>query len=97
VYHGFIYDSGNYTAFDAPGATNGTWLTGFNDMHEVVGYYADAAGTHGFVYDNANGTFTALDDPMATNGTYAAAINDSGQVVGTFYPISEHGFLAVPS
>jgi hypothetical protein len=50
--HGFLLDgSGNYTTFDAPGATGtGTIPFGINNKGQVTGYYFDANGNvHGFL------------------------------------------------
>ena len=44
--HGFLYDQGNYTPLDVPGAYI-TYATGINASGQIVGYYGDAAGrTH---------------------------------------------------
>jgi probable HAF family extracellular repeat protein len=57
-----------------------------------VGYYSDAAGTHGFLLDQGN--YTTLDVP-GSGFTYATGINASGQVVGFYFDAGGigHGFL----
>lgn len=80
-----------YTTLDDPLATGGTFAFGINATGQVVGYYQNASGSHGFLY--AGGTYTTLDYP-SSNGTLAYGINDSGQIIG-FYSngTGEHGFL----
>ena len=93
--HGFVYDSGNFTAIEDPSAANGTYAFGINSNGDVVGYYVDAGHVnHGFVY--SGGSYTTLDDPSAAGGsTFAFGINDSGQVVGYYYDTNSiaHGFV----
>jgi probable HAF family extracellular repeat protein len=99
-YNGFIYDGATFTTIDDPHATTGSWATGINNNGEVVGYFGDANGGHGFVYNlqtialyGLNGsiygymyapTYTTLDDPNATAGTVATGINNNGDVTGYF-------------
>ena len=64
------------TILNDPLATGGTFAQGINDSGEIVGYYIDAQGTHGFTYNN--GTFSTL----ASNVVTAQGINDAGQIVG---------------
>lgn len=64
------------TVLNDPFATDGTFAQSVNDAGEIVGYYLDAQGSHGFTY--LNGTFTtAPTDIIAEEG-----INNAGQVVG---------------
>ena len=74
-----------------------------DDAGQIVGYFGDSAGTHGFVY--TGGSFTTLDAPGAAPpvGTLAFGINDAGQIVGSFFFLEEPGlrlvgpgFLATP-
>jgi probable HAF family extracellular repeat protein len=63
-----------------------------NDSGVVVGRYADANGTHGFVLNQ--GVFTSIDFPGAVL-TVAQGINDLGQIVGSFQggDAVDHGFV----
>ena len=79
--HGFVYDHGIYTEFDAPGAHD-TFVYDFNDVGQVSGYYEDSAGQHGFIYNTGSATFTTLDAPSTLAGTQPVWINNSGDVAG---------------
>src|SRR6516225_5878255 len=82
----------NYTTFDDPSATIGTFANSINDTGQIVGHISDAVSSHGFLL--SGGTFTTLDDPLATGGTFAEGINDAGQIVGFYQNASgNHGFL----
>jgi probable HAF family extracellular repeat protein len=74
-------------------ATYGTAATDINDRGQIVGYYGDSTGIHGFLY--SEGVYTTIDDPSATSNTTPTGINDRGQIVG-FYDDGQHGFLATP-
>src|SRR5262249_60175385 len=81
-----------YTTLDDPSATSTTVALGINGIGQIVGAYANASGTHGFLV--SGGTYTTLDDPSATNGTYAAGINGMGQIAGYYINgRSEHAVL----
>ena len=83
-----------YTTLDDPLAlaTGSTSAQGINASGQIVGFYQNAGGFHGFLY--SGGTYTTLDDPSATNGTLAQGINDAGQIVGHYQGASgPHGFL----
>lgn len=85
----------NYTTLDNPIALD-THPTAINNNGQVVGYYDDATGSHGFVY--SGGIYTTLDNPDAIPGTtYLTGINNSRQVVG-YYEDGKgiHGFLSSP-
>lgn len=101
-----------YTTLDDPlassytnsfGTFSGTYAGGLNDLGQIVGYYYDAAGSHGFVYSAATG-YSTLDDPSALsgdangpNGTGALGINNAGQIVGGYTDSTgSHGFLDTP-
>jgi probable HAF family extracellular repeat protein len=83
-----------YTPLDDPLAVHGafgTFAQGINDLGQIVGYYADSSGQHGFLY--GNGTWTTLNYPSG-NATGAQGINDLGQIVGYYDANSAaHGFL----
>src|SRR5262249_5950189 len=70
-------------------ATLGTFATGINASGQIVGFYENATGRHGFLLNGS--TYTTLDDPLATNSTVATGINDLGQIVG--YYSDSFGFL----
>src|SRR5262249_16473305 len=83
-----------YTILDDPLASSNTDAAGTKDMGQMVGWYDNASGNHGFLY--SNGTYTPLDEPLANagNDTEARGINGSGQVVGFYNSRSGyHGFL----
>jgi probable HAF family extracellular repeat protein len=90
-----------FTTFNDPSAATGTTVaSGVNDMDQIVGFFQDVRGVHGFLA--SGGTFSTLDDPLATVGnaqnTQAFGINDSGQIVGDYANASGiHGFLYDPS
>jgi len=113
--HGFIYSGGSagtYQTLTDPfsipptgegysSGNRGTFVTGVNNVGQVIGYYYDSTGSeHGFLY--SNGQYTTIDDPLAVHGTYPVGINDAGQTVGNYFdnvsnPFdsvgTEHGFL----
>jgi probable HAF family extracellular repeat protein len=64
------------TILDDPLATGGTLPQGINDTGEIVGYYIDGQGSHGFTYNN--GSFSAPQNVPTVEG-----INNAGQVVGS--------------
>ena len=70
----------SFTAIDVPGSGN-TYAYGINNSGQIVGYFQDAGGYHGFV--DTGGRFTTIDVPGAYF-TLAYGINDSGQIVGSF-------------
>ena len=82
-----------FNTFDDPSASTGTTQAiGVNDTDQIVGYYNDASGRHGYLL--SGGTYTTLDDPSATLQTQAYEINNSGQIVGDYVNNSgHHGFL----
>jgi probable HAF family extracellular repeat protein len=77
-----------------PGARS-TSAQGINDAGQIVGFFIDSTGNHGFL--DTGGSFTTIDVP-GTSFTIANGINDAGQIVGTFESsfAVEHGFLATP-
>ena len=92
LYSGFIYNNGVFSQLDFPSAGGyGTFITGNNDLGQVVGYYYDSSYvTHGFEY--FNGVYTPL--PLAnyvnssdssfpqTLNNYVYDINNNGQILG---------------
>jgi probable HAF family extracellular repeat protein len=81
-----VLAQGTYTQIDVPGAQF-TVATGIDTAGDVVGYYNDTFGTHGFLL--SAGVFTTLDVPNAPE-TVAFGMNDMGQIVGT---TSINGFV----
>jgi hypothetical protein len=77
---GFIYNGLTlaYTTFDVPGSTS-TCLGGISGGN-MVGWFIDAGGEHGFLYDGT--TFTTLDYPGATR-TDCLSI-DGNTIVGYY-------------
>ncbi len=70
-----------FNTFNDPSALTGTTQAfGVNDTDQIVGYYQDATGNHGYLL--SGGTFTTLNDPLASgsNGTIAFGINASGRL-----------------
>ncbi len=85
--------SGPVTTFVIPGSTY-LYVDGINNLGQVVGYYANATGTHGF-FRSSTGTISTLDVPGSANLTVANGLNDQGQIVGYYRDSSMvlHGFL----
>ncbi len=87
----FTFKRGVYQTLVVPGAA-GSFATAINSLDQLVGAYADPAGTvHGFL--DVEGAFSNIDFPGATH-TQAIGLNDSTQVVGDYIVgTEEHGFL----
>jgi hypothetical protein len=94
-FHGFLYNSGTYTAINVPGAsyTETTGVSGNNvigNSHPLNGHET------GFIYNG--GIFTTIAVPGAFN-TNATSISANGNVVGWYSlsgtggPGDIHGFL----
>jgi hypothetical protein len=54
VVHGFLDINSTFTTIDDPLATAGTHITGINNSGEIVGYYTDGTGNHGFIATTVN-------------------------------------------
>jgi uncharacterized membrane protein len=79
---GFLFDGGEVTRIDVPGAMQ-TQAFDIDSDGRIVGEYLDAAGTfHGYLRDH-HGNFTTIDLPGAT-GTSITGINDHGQMIGIY-------------
>src|SRR5215469_4223673 len=80
-----------FKTLDVPSATGGTFVWGI-DGGNIVGYYTDGTGDHGFLYNGS--TYTTLDDPLATKGfTHAYGISGNN-IVGSYIDATGfHGFL----
>src|SRR5262245_26045449 len=79
-----------FETIDVPGATV-TQALGTNS-HEIVGLFADAEGTHGFIL--RNGVFTRFDVPGAL-ASFIDGINARGDMVGGYVDDQRalHGFF----
>jgi N-acetylmuramoyl-L-alanine amidase len=83
-----------FTTIDVPNATTGTAAYGINNAGQIVGFFGNASGGHGFLREAGGTTWTTIDVPNTTNGTQAFGINDTGQIVGIFVDASgQYGFL----
>jgi uncharacterized membrane protein len=88
--HGFLYDNGQFSFIDFPGATD-TFVEDINNKGVIVGNYSTDNGYHGFI--DYQGNMTTLDFPGATN-TFIYGINDHNQIVGGYQDVSgAHGFI----
>ena len=67
----------NYTILDNPSSVGFTTnVEGINSAGQVVGFYGNNSGEHGFLY--SSGTYITIDDPLATGLIQAVGINDTG-------------------
>jgi probable HAF family extracellular repeat protein len=81
-----------FTTIDVPDALGMTLAHGINTEGQIVGWFRDAMGNHGFLWDGA--TFTTIDVPGTQAGTIAYGINTAGEIVGSFRDATgTHGFL----
>jgi hypothetical protein len=87
---GFLLDRGRYTAFEVAAAVTQTFAGGINDRGQIVGYYDDASGLHGFLR-HKDGRFSTIDFPGA-RATEALKINNRGQIVGVYSETSPFEF-----
>jgi probable HAF family extracellular repeat protein len=89
--HGYVLDRGEYTQFDAPGATF-TQAWDVNQSGTVVGYFHPVT-SRGFSRD-ADGSLRVIDVPGALF-TRIFGINPQGDMVGSYADGSGrvHGFL----
>jgi probable HAF family extracellular repeat protein len=93
---GFLRSAnGEFVFFNFPGAI-ATSPFQLNDHSEVVGFYRDSNGSHGFVW--SSGLFQTIDVPHNLGRTFARGINNLGQVVGDYLDSSgqSHGFIHYP-
>jgi len=91
--HGFLYNGGNVTTIDFPGAS-GTFAFGINDRREIIGIYSDSAqAQHAFLL--RKGVFKTIDLPGGVPTT-PFSINDFSEVVGQYTTVPKtigHGYL----
>ena len=91
--HGFVDTGGTFTAIDAPGATQGTFIAGIANSGALVGGYFDSVTQHSFI--DIGGVFTPVVDPVAAalgDPTLAAGINDVGDIVGDYTDSAQEFF-----
>lgn len=74
---------------------------GINDSGQIVGYFSDASGYHGFLRDAGGTACTVFDVPNFIGNTFATGINNVGQVAGYVIDYSsgvgiDHGFWGKP-
>jgi uncharacterized membrane protein len=98
LFHGFLRDAGGFTPIDFDDALQ-TFPHKINDNGQVVGYFVDNDGVHGFQFNHD--LFTKIDycasdycgnDVLATQ---AFDIDNNGRIVGLFIDNQQraHGFL----
>ncbi len=97
-YHGFIEQRGNYTTYNAPGATE-TYPDGINDWGVLQGQWADANyAYHGFVATTTR-YFQSVDYPGSA-ATAIVGINDKLAICGGYSQNPDFAptmaFVAVP-
>jgi len=76
----YLSGYGQMITFAIPGANN-TYITCVNDSNDIAGYFDDATGTHGFIYNGA--TIDVINYPVAVQ-TFIYGINNSKKVVGAY-------------
>jgi probable HAF family extracellular repeat protein len=74
--NGFIYTAGTFQDIIVPTATAGTVAVGINDLGQVVGFFADQVGTHGFFYNGS--AYQQLDMGGGVLATFGFGINKAG-------------------
>ena len=85
--------AGSFT--NANGSFSGTVAAGINASGEIVGYYFDSAGQHGFTETAAG--FSTLDFPNVAGSTGALGISNAGQIVGGYGDgTGNYGFVYTP-
>jgi hypothetical protein len=93
----YVSIGGNVTFLSLPGSFTAAW--DINNLDQVVGYYVDKVGAHGYLRD-ADGTLTfPIDYPGAVH-TFLYGINDKGWMVGSYDDTEgdAHGlFLSSPT
>jgi uncharacterized membrane protein len=83
----YLYRGGSYTPIHDPSSLV-TVSRGINNADQIVGYYNDANGLHGFLM--SGGSYTSLDVPGAVR-TFAYGINNAAQIVGSYQIGSDTG------
>src|SRR5262249_31447101 len=83
-----------FTIIDVPDGIGQTYATGINNKGEIVGWYHDNSGDHGFLRSSDGSSFTKFDNPAGIGGTSLQGINNVGYVTGTFSNPFVNGRLA---
>jgi hypothetical protein len=78
-----------FTTIGYPGDVDQTYVTGVSDNGQIVGFYENASGSHGFLLNGT--TFTSLDDPAGIGGTSIQGINNNGHLTGSFFNSTTNG------
>jgi probable HAF family extracellular repeat protein len=70
-----------FTTIDNPAAigSTGTFAQGINDPGQVVGYFYDSTGTHGF--SKTGSSFTILNYPGAPLSTFADQRGEAAEAI----------------
>lgn len=92
--HGYLLSGGTYTTLDPSGAVF-TVARAINSRGDIVGFFFDNSGLHGFLTNASTLTsFTTINFPAAV-ATQATGLNDAGDIVGLYLDTSGgiHGFL----
>lgn len=87
---GFLYKNGKFTDIPGPSGAVLSEAYGINDAGDVVGWFLDSKGIHGFLLKGK--AYTTLDAPNA-DSTYGTGINDKGVIV-LYAPNSNGGATA---
>ena len=92
-FHGFRLDkAGIYHRIDFPGAIS-TSARGINARGDIVGYYVDGSGNHGYLWKKNEPAPVAI-NVSGANFTEAYGINARGDIVGRYrVGTTFHGFL----
>src|SRR6516165_9567451 len=72
----------NYTTFDNPSATIGTFGNAINDSGQIVGYYQNSTSLHGFLYSAAPTPPSTIPWPP-TRPPHKASTTQARSSVGT--------------
>jgi len=88
----FLYANGVVTTIQIPGVPSSqVYANGINNQGDIVGYFDDSRGAHGFLDDH--GTFTTLNGP-SQYGAGALGIDDNRNIVGWFFnPTPSYPYL----
>jgi uncharacterized membrane protein len=91
--HGFIYQNGNFTSFDVPGAAGGTFPYFIGKDGSIAGGYATGVSVPQVGFLLSGGMFTTITPPGVTQ-SYVAAIGPGGELVGSSWNgTGGHGFI----
>ncbi|MGB9332328.1 MAG: hypothetical protein WCB10_16315 [Steroidobacteraceae bacterium] len=112
VNHGFVRGpSGEFTAFDAPGASSaagsgdGTFPESINDAGAITGHYTDRHNLYRGFLRSPGGELITFDAPGAGTtagvgcGTFPASISEAGAITGHYTEGHSlyHGFVRGPT